>query len=164
MEEENWKDVFGYEGLYQVSNLGRVKSLGNGKIRKEKILKPTNNGRGYLIVHLSKEGKMKNYRVHRLVASSFIPNDNLLKTDVNHKDENPANNRVENLEWCTKAYNNNYSLSKPVIQYTLAGKPIALFPSAKEAGRRLGFSNGHICDCCNGKQKNYKGFKWRYAC
>ena len=114
---EVWKDVKGYEGLYQVSNFGRVKRVG-GVVKHgtsktltvvERILKVNVNGKGqeHLMVHLSKGGKVKKAYVHRLVAEAYIPNpDNL--PEVNHKDENPMNNKVDNLEWCTHLYNNLY--------------------------------------------------------
>ena len=113
--EEIWKDIVGYEGLYQVSNFGRVKSLakyknGNGGSkfwRKERILKPANTGRGYLMVVLIKEKKRTTYILHRLVAQAFIPNPNNLP-QINHKDENKTNNVVSNLEWCDNKYNSNY--------------------------------------------------------
>ena len=129
--EEVWKDVVGYEGLYQVSNLGRVKSLSRlvdkGKYgtiyTKERILKNQKVNVNYLFVILSKDGKHKNMTVHRLMAKAFLPNpDNL--SDVNHKDENPSNNFIyvnkdgsvdyekSNLEWCTHKYNCNYGTSK----------------------------------------------------
>ena len=92
-----WKDIPGYEGLYQVSNLGEIKSLGNGKTRKEKILRLTKDKYGYLYITLSENGKLKKFKVHRLVAMAFIPNPNNY-TQINHKDENRSNNRVENLE------------------------------------------------------------------
>ena len=113
--QEIWKDIQGYEGLYQISNLGRVKSLeriiitNNGITKKisEKILKPYLKGNGYYNIVLRKDSKTKCYFVHRLVAKEFIPNpDNL--PQVNHKDENKLNNNVDNLEWCTSKYNNNY--------------------------------------------------------
>ena len=107
---EIWKDIKGYEGLYQVSNKGRVKSLGNNKAKKEKILslKPSNDG--YIRVCLCKNGKEKPFYVHRLVAEAFLPNPDNLPV-VNHKIddfEHRSDNRVENLEWCTVEYNNNY--------------------------------------------------------
>lgn len=111
MEEniiEEWKDVPNYEGLYQVSNLGRIKSLRdkNGKAR-EKILKLKLSKFGYYQICLCKNGKQKWYFVHRLVALAFIPNPNNLP-QINHIDENKTNNYVENLEWCTSKYNSNY--------------------------------------------------------
>lgn len=109
--QEIWKDVRGYEGLYQVSNLGRVKSLERQvKLRQytknlpEKNMKLTLNKRGYLYVHLCKNGKYQGYRVHRLVAMAFIPNPHN-KPQVNHIDRNVLNNSVDNLEWCTNAEN-----------------------------------------------------------
>ena len=98
MKIEVWKDVFGYEGLYQVSNLGRVKSL---KYGKERILKPLKDGGGYIFVHLCKNGERKMYKIHRLVAFTFLTNPQNL-SDVNHKDEDKTNNSVQNLEFCDK--------------------------------------------------------------
>lgn len=108
---EIWKDVKGYEGLYQVSNLGRVKSLDRidrkGRLRKGRILKPSSNGRGYLNVCLTVDNIPHTIKVHRLVAEAFISNpDNL--PQVNHKDEIKTNNHADNLEWCTAEYNSNY--------------------------------------------------------
>ena len=106
--KEEWKDVENYEGLYQVSNLGRVKSLkdNNGKPR-EKIMKQGKTKNGYLRIMLCKNGKRERFLVHRLVANAFIPNPNNFKC-VNHKDEDKTNNCVNNLEWCTYQYNNTY--------------------------------------------------------
>ena len=102
--EEIWKDIEGYEGLYQVSNLGKVKSLNYNKTGKEKELRFNNNGTGYIQVGLTKNKEHKKFLVHRLVAKTFIPNiDN--KTFINHIDGNKKNNDVNNLEWCTKSEN-----------------------------------------------------------
>jgi len=110
--EEIWKDVVGYEGLYQVSNLGRVKSLGFDKWHKGKILKPSYDSKGnYLFIGLHADGKVTQRNVHRLVAETFIPNPNNLPC-VNHIDEIKTNNRVDNLEWCTIEYNSNYGNAK----------------------------------------------------
>ena len=138
MLTEVWKDVVNYEGLYQVSNLGRVKG-----VKSQRILKASNSGNcGYEKVGIFKNGKVKYMSTHRLVAIAFIPNpDNL--PQVNHKDEVKTNNFVENLEFCTNIYNMNYgtiqqrkgnSNGKPVIQKTLDGKTIATYNSIKEAG------------------------------
>ena len=129
---EEWKDiviekggqVFDYTGLYQVSNLGRVRSLdridGMGRKVEEKILKLGNN-KGYQSVFLHKNGKAKIFQVHRLVATAFIPNPDNLPV-VNHKDENPSNNCVDNLEWCTQKYNINYGTSIERMSKTLKGQ------------------------------------------
>lgn len=180
---EEWKDIKGYEGLYQVSNEGRVKSLGryiksrgNGKSwRNERILKLKTDKYGYSVVGLtSYEGVMKWKKVHRLVAEAFIPNtDNL--PQVNHKNEDKTLNIVENLEWCTQAYNDNYGtrnermrnnllnrkdLSKIVYQYTLNGELIAIYPSSAEAARELGVNPTGIRNCIKGKQFDYRTNKW----
>lgn len=137
--EEIWKDIEGYEGLYQVSNLGRVKSLGNGKSNnsKERIKKQTNtNTRGYLQVQLSKDGSKKMFLVHRLVASAFIPNPNDLET-VNHKDENKENNSVKNLEWMTNKDNKTYSSGKSIKCLDIKTNETTYFSSINEAARQL---------------------------
>lgn len=181
---EIWKDIAGYEGLYQVSNWGRVRSFGNGKNYKYgRILKQSKNGSGYLFVCLCKNGKKKNYTIHRLVSETFIPNpDNL--PQVNHKDENKNNNFCGtpendftdgNLEWCTPSYNSNYGtrnkrasekktngkMSKSVIQYTLDGEFVKEWVSLHECSRN-GFHHQNIIRCCRGKYKQYKGYIWKY--
>ena len=162
MIKEYWKSVVGYEGLYMVSNWGRVKSI---KFGKERILKPVTNSSGYLLVHLCKDGKVKSFTVHRLVAEAFIPNPYNLP-QVNHRDENKLNNNVDNIEWCTNEYNINYGTrterySKPVLQYTLDGEFVREWPSARECGRN-GFNPRHVGDCCRSERKTHKGFIWRY--
>lgn len=166
MKKEIWKPVLGYKGLYEVSNWGRVKSIRFGK---ERILKPDIVGRGYFQVDLWKNGKVKRYYVHRLVAEAFIPNYNNLPC-VNHKDENKQNNNVINLEWCSAKYNINFGtrtervskkLSKTVLQYDLEGNLIREWASANECGRN-GFNQSHITDCCKGKRKTHKGFIFKY--
>lgn len=184
MEEEIWRDIPGYEGLYQASNLGRVRSLdrteeflnNNGKIstrhRKGIILKPVVAKNGYCVVSLCG----KTYKVHRIIASIFVDNsDNL--PQVNHKDENKLNNRANNLEWCTGEYNYNYGTrysrcvlsninnkkkSKPVLQYTLDGEFVRRYPSANEVRRVLKKSISYICECCKGKAYTAYGFIWKY--
>ena len=166
---EEWRDIKRYEGYYQVSNTGKVKSLertvrnGRGyKIIPEKILEGYDNGNGYLYVKLCKEGKRNQYRINRLVAMAFIPNPNNLP-EVNHKDENPKNNCVDNLEWCTRQYNVEYSKAKAVIGINKVSGLILEFPSAREAERQTGISNKNICDCLKGKRKSAGGFYWHYA-
>ena len=104
--QEKWKDIFGYDGMYQVSDLGRVRSRKSGEW---KVLKPRKTNWGYLRVMLCKDGNPKNYMVHRLVAHAFIENDNLFNTEVNHINEIKTDNRVVNLEWCNRQYNNTYN-------------------------------------------------------
>ena len=172
MIKEIWKDKKDYEGHYQVSNCGRVKSI---KFGKERILKlRTDKKTGYLHVVLCKDGKAKAFTVHRLVAESFLPNPHNYPC-VNHKDENKQNNNVSNLEWCSVQYNNTYGTriervaekktngkqSKPVLQYTLDGQFVREWESTAECGRN-GFNQGNVVACCQGKLKKYKGFIWKY--
>ena len=160
---EIWHDIEGYEGLYQISNKGRVKSLYKGS---ERILKPLDNGREYLRAHLTKENTSKHIRIHRLVAQAFIPNPHNLP-EINHKDENKKNNCVENLEWCDRRYNVNYGtrnerVSRKIFQYSKSGEFIREWKSAEEVKRVLGIDNSHIIACCKGKLKSAGGFVWRY--
>ena len=160
--DEIWKDKKDYEGHYQVSNCGRVKSI---KFGKERILKLIKNKDGYLYVNLYKNSIKKKYKVHRLVAEAFIPNTNNYK-EVNHKDECKTNNVVTNLEWCDRKYNNNYGTrtekcSKKVYQYTLDGQFVKEWPSTREAARN-GFNQGNVAACCRGELKTYKGYIWSY--
>ena len=176
--KEIWKDIKDYEGLYQVSNLSRVRSLerwemlknGYSRYRKGRILKTHIDKYGYERVMLYKDGKQKLKQVHRLVAEAFLPNpDNL--PQVNHKDENPLNNVVSNLEWCNSKYNINFGtrnervaekLSKPVLQYTLDGEFVREWDSAIQAEREGGFNNRHIISVCKGKRPHHKGYIWKY--
>lgn len=173
-EDEIWRDIKGYEGIYQVSSKGRVKSLervtvdsiGRKHHRKERILKD-HMYKGYLYVRLYDGPK----RIHRLVAEVFIPNlEN--KPQVNHKDENKTNNKVENLEWMTAKENLNYgtrnersakALSKPVAQYTKDGEFVKIWPSQSEAERQLEISPGNICNALQGRYKTCGGFVWKYT-
>ena len=156
---------------YYITDDGQV-------IRNGKTLQPVLNAYGYYKVTLSKNGKRYEKRINRLVAEAFIPNPNNLPC-VNHKDENKLNNNIDNLEWCTYAYNNAYGTrtqraslsqinrkdcSKVVVQFTLDGQYIATYPSAKEAWRKTGMSRGHICDCCNHYKNQYtaRGFRWAW--
>ena len=110
---EEWRDIEGYEGLYQISSLGRVKSFPR-PTTPGGILKTIKRKDGYCSIKLSKNGKVKKVLVHRLVAKAFIPNTNNLPI-INHKDENPLNNNVDNLEWCDNKYNGNYGTVKERI-------------------------------------------------
>ena len=155
---------------YQISNKGRVKSNRRGIA---KILKPSDNGHGYLKVCL--DGKW--YYIHRLVADVFIPNPHNLP-QVNHKDCNRYNNDATNLEWCDMEYNNGYAdrgnkirkaltnhkgKSKPVIQYTIDNEFVKEWPSIREVERELGFNSSAISRCCRGELKQMYGYKWQYA-
>ena len=165
---ETWKPIEGYEGLYEVSDLGRVKSL---KFGQEKILKQQKDGWGYLQVNLCKDGHTKTLRVHRLVAEAFIQNPNNLET-INHKDEVKTNNAATNLEWMSVKDNNNYgtrnkriteSLSKQVQMFDkYTGELLATFPSTREAEMITGIAHQNISKCCLGKRKSVGGYIWRY--
>lgn len=167
---EVWKDIQGYEGLYQVSNLGRVKSLTKNVIMKQHL------GRnGYFQLNLFKDHKHHPCDVHKLVAKAFIPNPKHLSC-INHLDETKTNNNVNNLEWCSKSYNNSYNnraikigikqrngnTAKKVAQYTLDGKFIKEWPSTMEC-QRHGFISTSVCACCNGRRKTHKGYIWKYV-
>lgn len=121
LPKQIWKDIEGYEGLYQVSNTGRVRSLNYRCTGETKTIKPRTSKLGYKGVNLCKNGKCKSCYIHRLVALAFIPNPNNYPV-VNHKDENPKNNTVENLEWCTQEYNNNYGTRNEKLSKAKKGK------------------------------------------
>lgn len=183
LRKEIWKQIKGYEGYYEVSNLGNVKSVKrfyrlkeNGKKVevKEKYINPFISS-GYSRVSLTKNGKSKKYSVHRLVAEAFIPNPNNLPL-VNHKDETRNNNCVNNLEWCTHRYNINYGttierISKSVIQSKTTRKVnvykdnllIGCFDSVREAITKLNISGSNVYKCLIGKQNTACGYSWRYC-
>lgn len=161
MNEEIWKDIPEYDG-YQASNTGFVKSLNYKNTGKEKILKVWINNRGYHLITLCKNGKPKNELLHRIIAKTFIKNPNNY-TEINHIDENKSNNHVNNLEWCNRQYNCEYSLSKCVLQLTKDNKLLAVYHSIKEAERQTGFNHTNISACCRGKLKTLGGCIWRYA-
>ena len=169
---EIWKDVKGYEGLYQVSNLGRVKSFRKSTkygMPEEIILKPSMINSGYHVVSLySPNKKKKKFQVHRLVAESFLSNKDNLPC-VNHKDENKTNNCSSNLEWCTYQYNNNYgtarlrssdTVSKAVSQFTLEGELIAKYRSVAVASELLNHPKYLLSLWC--RKGMGGGYKWRY--
>lgn len=171
--EEIWKDIEGYEGLYQVSNIGNVRSLNYHRTGKKQVLKPFFQRKGYLLIDLLKNGKRQTVTVHKLVAETFIPNDDPEhKTQVNHINEDKTDNRVCNLEWCDGNYNCNYgnrnkrlseSLSRAVKQLSLDGTLVIIWPSVMEA-QRNGFLGSSISRCCNGKYTQHKGYKWEWVC
>lgn len=158
--EEIWKDVVGFK-RYQVSNLGRVKSLDYKGTQKERILNQIKNKSGYMYVHLCYNGRAICCRVHRLVALAHVPNPNNLP-EVNHIDENKQNNRADNLEWCDRLYNSQYSNNIAIEQLTLDDVLVRQWESSREAERN-GFHSGSIIACCKGKRMIHKGFHWRYA-
>ena len=168
MNQEIWKPIKNYEGLYEVSNLGNVKGL-----KRNKILKPNITRTGYYLVRLyDKNHKSKSFLIHRLVAEMFIPNINNKKT-VNHKNEIKSDNRVENLEWLTTKEQNEYGtridrvkskLNKKVNQYDKLGNFIKCWNSIKEAEQTLNLSTGKISRCCRNEygRKTVGGYIWRY--
>ena len=178
-----------YEELYKVSNLGRILSLNYKNTGKPELMNPSDNGQGYSVVRLSKDGKTKLCYVHRLVAETFLPNPEG-KPCINHKiqgkkgkkinmvifnEDRSVNKERTTIEWVTYEENNNYGthneriskamtngkLSKKVLQFTLDDEFVREWPSASECGRN-GFNQGHVSACCRGEEKTYKGFKWCY--
>ena len=176
MSIEKWKDINGFEGLYQVSNLGNIKGLKSGKILNKRF-----DSNGYIIASLSKEGRQKNYLVHRIVALTFIPNPEN-KPLVNHRDGNKGNNSCNNLEWSTYSENNRHAYDiglkkvsnktikslierkrKEVCQIDICtGETINVWESTREASRQLNISQSSISQCCNGIRNTCGGFKWKY--
>lgn len=184
MMEEVWKDIEGYEGIYQVSNLGRVRSLDRwieqphprnpaytlrykvkGKIKGQRL-----NNKGYYETDLYVNNMQDTRTVHRLVAKAFIPNPKHLSV-VNHLDENPRNNRVDNLEWTSHIDNVRYGTGTqrmgrahwtPVCQYTLDGKFIKRWECMQYAADQLGLHMTHISAVCRGRAKTHGGFIWKY--
>ena len=191
MCKEWWRPVVGYEGFYEISNYGRVKSiarkLNNQYSNCERILHPRKNKLDYLRINLCDGIKVKTHLIHKLVSKAYLPNPNNYPC-VNHKDENPSNNFVwvnddgsidfekSNLEWCTQKYNSNYGTrndrisknglnkhSKTTLQLDLEGNVIKEWLSVRQIQRETGYKRYSIERCCNGKQKTAYGFKWSYA-
>lgn len=181
--EEIWKDIEEFEGRYQVSNLGNIKSLNYANRGYVQNLVPKENNRGYLWVELRKDGKGKPILIHRLVAEAFIENENNYPI-INHKDENPLNNTVDNLEWCDNSYNVVYSLKrkgkyshkryiskgknrklkgKHIIQKTKDGEFVKEWESLGEINRSTTMSRWSITECCTGNRKTAHGYKWEFA-
>lgn len=187
---EIWKDIKDWEGYYEVSNLGNVRSCkrtitdknGVNYNNNERILKPAKNRDGYLQVGLSKNSKGSSKFVHRLVAEAFIPNlEN--KPTINHKDGNKLNNNISNLEWATKSeqaihsldkklrtmpnvwvnkFGSKHCASKAVIQYSKTGKYINEYGSIIEAANNLNIHPSSITKNCNGKTMSAGGFVWKH--
>ncbi len=194
--EEEWRPIKGYEGLYEVSNMGRVRSLdrvvkdrwGNNRIREGKIMSLNKKKHGYFHVNLyDKNSIRKTYAVHRLVAMTFIPNPNNLP-QINHKDENPGNNSVGNLEWCDSKYNNNYGGHYERVAKSVSGERNGMygkthseetrrklskrvycieldktFNSITEAGDELNIDYSGISKVCKGKSKTCGKYHWKYV-
>ena len=171
--KEIWKDVVGYEGLYQVSNSGKIRSLSEQYYLQEK--KPQVNNYGYLTVLLYKNCKQTRKTVHRIVAEAFLPNPNCLP-QINHIDENKKNNDVSNLEWCDALYNNQcYARNHPnlnrtgkrskhkVLQLTLDGEVVKEWKNSRTIFVETEMSDWSISQCCRGIWKTAYGYKWQYA-
>ncbi|MGZ0909046.1 NUMOD4 domain-containing protein [Lacticaseibacillus paracasei] len=180
---EVWKDIEGFEGLYQVSNMGRVRSLDrkdkNGQFRNGRVLADKHNNRGYHMIALCRDGNAKYRLIHRLVAIAFLNNPDSLP-EVNHKDENKANNAVSNLEWCTSEYNLNYGTRKyriakssgpkhktnycndpkQIIATNMTTGVSLLMPSLHEAGKKLGIDFRQISAVIRGKQNTAHGYRF----
>ena len=182
--EEVWKDINGFEGRYQISNFGRVKSLGhNDRLNrrfKEIVLKQAINAGGYRCVRIYKDGLNYTKKIHRLVSEAFIPTVPG-KTIINHKDGNKLNNSIENLEWCTYGENMSHAIrtglnstrsavavraetgKKPIEQCDSRGNRLNKFSSAADASRETGINRGNISSCCNGKKEMAGDFVWKFA-
>lgn len=186
-QNEIWKDIIGYEGIYQISNCGRVKSLdreihkNNGVIehRNGQIMMLSLDKDGYCYLGLRRQDKIKKFfRVHQLVAIAFLENPYNFN-QINHKDENKSNNCVENLEWCdsqynnkygtklertqiTKIQNNSYNCRKPVLQFELNNVLVKRWESASQAEKVLNFSGACINRCCNHQRNKYRNYKWEF--
>ena len=184
-ESEVWKDVVGFEGLYQVSNRGNVRSVARkdsiGRKCGGRMLKPGYDKDGYLRVNLFKNCKYKTRFIHSLVAGAFIPNPNGY-SEINHRDENKVNNYANNLEWCTREYNNNHGTrsersaqaqSKKVRAVNVKTGEVLTFNSTVEAGNE-GYYHRNVAKACRGTYKSgrtgkligdgrtYKGYRWYY--
>ena len=170
IESEIWKEIADFP-CYFVSNLGRVKSEKTRRYGSSFIMKTNYDRDGYLMLVLCKDNKKYTRHVHRLVAATFIENQSHLPC-INHIDENKTNNRCDNLEWCTVAYNNCYNNGyyrrgekrrKPINQFSLDGLLIKTWSCRSEIERELGFSGGNISSVCAGKRKKANGFIWKFA-
>ncbi len=180
--EELWRDIFGYEGLYQISNWGNVKSLNYNHTGKEKTLAKKNHKSGYITVTLCKNGKHKNKSIHVLVATAFIPNQENFPC-VNHIDGDKSNNFVGNLEWVTHSQNTRHAIksglrtdsnmrgvigsanknSRSVIQYTTSGELVKIWSCVSDAARYYCCKPCTITNCTKGRIKTCKGYIWKMA-
>lgn len=182
--KEIWKDIEGYDGTFQVSNLGRVKTFNYQHRGIERVLKPKKHNKGYLQIQLQKGDKNKTFTIHRLVAKAFIPNPNNLEL-INHKDENKQNNCVDNLEWCDRSYNARYSMLRhperishrhyksgrkvecrlnfKIHQFDMDGNFIREWENSRTIFKETGMSDWAISEVCRGNRHKAYGFIWRYA-
>lgn len=170
MNNEVWKPIAGYEGLYEVSNFGRVRNAAKAHCARGGILKPMADAAGYCRINVYKSGKMAHKLVHRIVAESFVENPHN-KFEVNHKDGNKANNDAANLEWVTPKENVKHSIENglrsnrtPVDMYTTSGDFVQTFASLSDAANAVGAKVHNISRCCSGR-KGYKtacGYVWKY--
>ena len=165
-----WKTLYGYSVLYEVSSKGQIRTKYHGKrgYKDEYIyLKPTDNGKGYMRVNLERNGKKRTEYVHRLVAMLFVPNPNKYN-EINHKDENKKNNDANNLEWCARAYNCNYGTRNKKISKQRKTKVECvelqmMFDSEIEAAEAFGVCKSAIGNCLKGRSKSCAGYSWRYV-
>lgn len=183
MNNEVWKDIPKYEGIYQASSLGRIRSIdrfdGRNHWIKGVIMSPSRNRNGYWGIRLFKEGRGKSFMLHRLIASAFLGEEPRL--DVNHKDGDKSNNSIVNLEWCTRAENLHHAytvlgrsgvckgklgaqnkLSKPIDMFSLNGEFIRTFAGANEASRVMNIQQSEISKTAYGKRNHAGGYKWKY--
>jgi hypothetical protein len=156
---EVWKDIKGYEGLYQISNLGNVKSI----YRYKKKLKPYKNKNGYYYVNLYKNNQLKHLYIHRLVAENFISNFEK-KSFVNHKNGIKTDNRVFNLEWCTRSENelHKHNILEKQVKKVKCLETNNIYISIADASRKTNIGKGNIWSCCNGRRQTAGGYTWRY--
>ena len=168
MVDEIWKDIPEYEGLYQISNLGDIRKIWK---TKKTICKPSFDNKNYKQIVLTKNKKRKSYKVHRLVALTFLSNPNNYE-EVNHKDENKQNNFVDNLEWCTSKYNCNYGTRNyrctkhrlhRIQQYDKKNNLIGEYSSLKEAEKITNIKYQQISSCCRNLRKTAGGYIWKYC-
>ena len=162
--EEIWKAIVGYEGLYEVSNFGRIRSLNYRRTGEVQELELRPNTKGYLIIDLSKNGKVETFKVHRLVANAFIPNPHNLDT-VNHIDHNRQNNNVSNLEWLSREDNTSEAQRSKGIKKVICVETQQIFSSIVDACDWLGVDYkkaiSNISKCCKGKRKTAYGYHWQ---
>ena len=189
---EIWKDIPDYEGLYQASNMGNIRSIAR-KHTKGGILRYSMGSGGYKQLVLCKNGKPRTYMIHRLIAKTFLTNDNNLK-EINHKDENKLNNCLENLEYCDRIYNQNYGTAiirmvknhnykesiiksaahrdynliaqktrKKILQLDLNDNIIKEWDGIRVASKQLSLSVSNISKCCNNKAKTCGNYRWKFA-